>query len=167
MTKRKNPETDALRYGDDVYLIIADETEEFQLALRYVALLARDNLAKVAILHVMDKQDFQHWGGIENRMRWEQRYEGEKLIWAAAQAVYEISGTVSALYLEEGGRLEVILDVLKRDLNIRMMVLAGSAQSGNPGPLVSYFTGKGLVQMPVPLTIVPGNLTPPEIDSLI
>lgn len=167
MTKKKKTEIGRLRYGEDVYLIIADETEEFQLALRYVALLARANLAKVAILYVMDKQDFQHWGGIESRMRWEQRYEGEKLIWAAAQAVHEISSTISALYLEEGGRLEVILDVLKRDLNIKMMVLAGSAQSGNPGPLVSYFTGKGLVQMPVPLTIVPGNLTPPEIDSLI
>lgn len=152
---------------DEVYLVIADETEEFQLALRFVALLAKDNNANVAILHVMDKQDFQHWGDIQKRMQWEQRLEGEKLLWEAAQKVYEISGRIPALYLEEGGRLEVIIEVINKDMNLKKLILGGATQGNSPGPLTAYFTGKGLAQLRVPLTIVPGNLTPDDIDNLI
>ena len=152
---------------DEVYLVIADETEEFQLALRYVALLAADNKAKIAILYVVEKQDFQHWGEIQKRMQWELRLQAEKLLWAAAQKVYETSGHVSSLYLEEGGRLQVIIDVINRDLNLKKLVLGGATYGGNPGPLTTYFTGKGLAQLRVPLTIVPGNLTLDDIDQLI
>ena len=44
------------------------------------------------------------------------------------------------------------------DLSITKLILGGSVQSKSPGPLVSYFTGKGLSKLRVPLTIVPGNL---------
>jgi hypothetical protein len=60
----------------------------------------------------------------------------------------------------------VITEVLARDHSIRRLVL-GAGVGGTPGPLVSYFTGKGLSQLPVPLTIVPGGLTPEDIDRLI
>ena len=153
--------------NDEVYLVIADETEEFQLALRYVALLAKDNGAHMAILYIMDKQDFQHWGDIQKRMQWEQRLEGEKLIWAAAARAYEISGLIPSLYLEEGGRLQVIIDVINRDRNLKKLILGGATHGSNPGPLTTYFTGKGLAQLRVPLTIVPGNLTLEDIDQLL
>lgn len=152
---------------NEVYLVIADETEEFQLALRYVSLLAKDNGANIAILHVMDQQEFQHWGEIQKRMEWEQRLEGEKLLFSAAQMAYELGGRIPALYLEAGGRLEVIVDVVNKDFNIRKLILGGATHGNNPGPLTTYFTGKGLVHLRVPLTIVPGNLTPEDIDELI
>jgi nucleotide-binding universal stress UspA family protein len=153
--------------GNPVYLVVADETEEFNTALLYATRSAQAHGAKLAILYVMDQEDFQHWGDIEKRIHAEQRAEGEKIIWNAACKVFDLSGLRPSLYLQEGGRPEAILEVIDKDLNITKLILAASAHSGKPGPLVSHFTGKGLNKLRVPLTIVPGDINTDTIDNLV
>ncbi len=38
--------------------------------------------------------------------------------------------------------------------------------TGAPGPLVAHFAGADAGALPVPLMIVPGSLTPEQIDRL-
>jgi hypothetical protein len=155
------------RRGDGgVYLVVADETEEFQLALRYAARRAEVNRGHVGILYVTPVEDFVHWSNVEARMRREAREQAEKFAWNVAKKVNDLNGLTPALYLREGVRTDCIVDCINEDLSIRMLVLAGGTHSAGPGPLVSYFTGKGLARLRVPVMIVPGYLEPHKIDAV-
>lgn len=155
------------RSGDGgVFLVVADETEEFSVALRYAARMAQSCRGHVAILHVMGLQDFQHWGNVEHRMRMELREQAEKLVWNIAKNINDINGLIPSLYLEEGDVHNVVVDVINRDSEIKMLILAGTTGNSGPGPLASYFTGKGLGKLRVPLAIVPSHLEPQVIDTV-
>lgn len=151
-----------------VYLVVADETEEFPVALRYAARLAQANHGHVGILRIINIDDFQHWGNVEERMRKELREQAEKLLWSVAETANALNGTVPSVYLEEGDKFEVLVDVINGDPNIQMLILAGVSGGGSgPGPMVSHFSGKGLSRLRVPIVIVPSHLDPEKIDSIL
>ncbi|GJL85344.1 MAG: universal stress protein [Micavibrio sp.] len=152
---------------EGVYLVVADETEEFPVALRYAARLAKVNHGHVAILHIIKVEDFQHWGDIEERMRKELRDNAEKFLWSAAENANTLNGVIPSLYLEEGNDIDVLVDIIDRDVNIQMLILAGVSGSAGPGPMVSHFSGKGLAKLRVPVVIVPSHLDPEKIDSIL
>lgn len=155
------------RRGDGgVYLVFADETPEFQIALRYAVLMARVHRGYVGILQVTTVDDFQHWGSVEERMRKELREQAEKFIWNSAKVANEMNGTMPILYIEEGNRTDVLIDVINRETDIRQLILGGGTNSGGPGALVTYFTGKGLSKLRVPVVVVPGHLDADAIDAL-
>jgi hypothetical protein len=139
-----------------VYLLVADDSDEFQSALRKAASMANQNSRHVAILLVMEEEAFLHWGMIEKRIKKDQRAEAEKRIWEVASRVYDISGQRPSLYIKEGKTREAILEVLNTDPNIKMLVLGAGTASSNP--LVSYYTGKGLSSLKVPLLVVPDKI---------
>lgn len=155
------------RRGDGgVFLVVAEETEEFHLALRYAARRAEALRAHVGILHVINIDDFQHWGNVEAMMRKEMRAEAEKQIWTHAKAVNDMNGLWPVMYIREGARTDVIVDLIDEDHYIRALVLGGAEQASGPGPLVSYFTGKGLAKLRVPVLVVPGHLDTEKIDNI-
>lgn len=156
------------RRGDGgVYLVVADETDEFNVALRYAARMAAVNRGHVGILHVISMDDFQHWSGVENRMKRELRNAGEKFIWGMAKRVNDLNGMVPAIYVREGdAKHEIMIDLINEDMTIKMLVLGASTSSSGPGPTVGYFTGKGLSKLRVPVVVVPGHLEIETIDAL-
>jgi nucleotide-binding universal stress UspA family protein len=157
------------RYIEDgpIYMIVADETEEFDNALRHASRSAKAAGGNVAILYVTGEPGFLNWGKVEERVRAEQREEGERFLKNIAARVYEIDGLEAILFLEEGDRVEAILRVIERNPQITRMILGGDTSARNPGPLVSYFSGKGMSHLPVPLTIIPDHITPEKIDRLV
>lgn len=154
------------RSDGGVYLVVADETAEFPVALRYATRLAEASRGHVAILYVMGLEEFQHWGNVEQRMRAELRAQAEKLVWNVAKNINDINGHIPAIYLEEGDLHSVLIDVINKDLEIRMLILAGTTGSHGPGPMVSYFTGKGLGKLRVPVAVVPSHLKSQDIDYI-
>ncbi len=156
----------SLKKSQDVYLVIADNSEGFQLALRYAVKRVMRVGANLAILHVMDQEDFQHWGGVQERIHQEQREGAEALLDNAAKTVKDMGCTMPGIYLEEGGRLEVITEMINKDKHIRRLILGAEAHGSNPGELVAYFSGKGLSSLNVPLTIIPGHLNENAMDPL-
>lgn len=150
-----------------IYLVVYDETEEFSVALRYAARLAASARGRLAILHVSDFGDFQHWNKIEDMMRREQRSEAEKRLLSVAKKVNDLNSHIPAFYMREGNKEDAILEVINEDPDIHMLILGGGTQGGSgPGPLVSHFTGKGLGRLRVPVVIVPGHLEPQKIDEI-
>lgn len=145
------------RWGG-TYLIVADTSEEFPIALEYATRMANKNKCRVGVFHVMEKQDFIHWGNIEKRMRDELREQAEQVLNEACLSVEDKGGVTPALYLAEGSRTEALASVIENDPNISMLILCGATQGKNPGPLVSHFTGKGLSRLRVPVMIVPDHL---------
>lgn len=151
--------------GTHLYLIVADKTEEFGSALRYASRMAKISAAKIAILYVMAEEGFSFWGKVEERVKTEQKQEAENFLKLAATRVAEIDGLEPFLFLEDGEPVEAILKVIKANPAITHLILGGNTQARSPGPLVSYFSGKGMGRLTVPLIIVPDHIPPEAIDG--
>ena len=146
------------RKGDGgTYLVVADDTDEFRNALIYAAHTARNYRARLGILHIIENQDFQHWGSIEGRMKKEMRENAEKYLWAVAKAAQDFNGTIPSLYIAEGEAGDTVVETINNDKNIVKLILGGGKDHA-PGPLVSFFTSKGLSRLNVPVVIVPGHI---------
>ena len=137
-----------------IYLVLFSDCNEFNVALRKAASFAQSNGAHIGILYVIEEQDFQHWGGIEERMKEDQRAQAEQALQDIAVFLKDYNTLPPAFYIEEGKRRDVIMDVISSDPNIKMMVLGAS--SGAANPMVNYFIeGGGLHDSKVPLLVVP------------
>lgn len=155
------------RRGDGgTYLIVADESAEFDIALRYAARMAVTRRGHVGVVHIIDIEEFQHWGKVEHKMLREMREQAEKFVWGVAKKVNDLTGQIPAIYVEDGKRNDTLIDIINRDPMIMQMVLGAGTSAGGPGPMVSYFTGKGMGRLRVPVVIVPGHLEPQAIDDL-
>lgn len=152
------------RRGDGgTYLVVADDTPEFTVALRYAARAAQARRGHVGILHIIEMDELQQWSGIEARMKAELRQQAEQYIWSAAKTVNELTGERPSLYIAEGARTDALAKAVNEDEAIVSLVLgAGGAND----PLVSYFTGKGISVIRVPVLVVPGHLPFEAIDAL-
>ncbi len=145
------------------FLVVVDKTEECRVAVRFAARRAQHTGGRVTLLCVVQQADFQQWRGVELIMRAEAREDAERQIYAAAKDVNELSGIVCEVVITEGRPTEALLELIKSDKDISILVLASGTAKEGPGPLVSMFaTG---VQA-IPVTIVPGNLSDSAIDVL-
>ena len=145
------------------FLVVVDKTEECRVAVRFAARRAQHTGGRVTLLCVVQQADFQQWRGVESIMRAEAREDAERQIYAAAKDVNELSGIACEVVITEGRPTEALLELIKSDKDISILVLASGTAKEGPGPLVSMFaTG---VQA-IPVTIVPGNLSNSAIDVL-
>lgn len=153
------------RAGDGgTYLVISDDSAEFQTALRYALKMAHARRGHVAVARIIETQDFTHWGGVEARVAREQRREAEEKLWEIGRFANQLTGTIPGLYIHEGDTIEVVTGILEGDENISMLILASA--DGGHDRLVSHFTGKNSAKLRVPVLVIPGHLDDAAIDSL-
>ena len=151
---------------DRVFLVVVDETEEMEVALRYACRRGLHTGGRVALLYVMEPSDFQHWMSIGDLMREAARNEGERLLQRLAAQVNEMSGKLPILHLREGNRRDELLDLLDEEPNISVLVLGASTGKRGPGPLISALTGKYIGKLHIPVVLVPDSLTTEDIDAI-
>ena len=160
-------ETQAPRDSSDrVFLVVVDETEEMEVALRFACRRARHTGGRVALLYVIEPAEFQHWMAVEDLMREEARSEGEQLLQKLAAQVNELVGSIPILYVREGEVRDELFKLLDEEPRVSILVLGANPGSRGPGPLVSALTGKMIGKLRVPVTVVPGNLADEEIDMI-
>jgi nucleotide-binding universal stress UspA family protein len=152
--------------SERIFLVVVDESAEMEVALRFACRRARHTGGRVALLSVTEPADFQHWMGVGNLMREEARAESERTLQKCASRVFEMSGAMPVLHVREGDRREQLLKLLDEEPGISILVLGANTGPRGPGPLISALTGKFLSKLRVPLTIVPGDLSDDEIDSV-
>ena len=149
-----------------VFLVVVDDSAEMEIALRFAARRAQHTGGRVAMLHVIEPTDFQHWMTVGNLMREEARNEAEQLLQKLAARINELTGQMPILYVREGTRRDELLKLIEEEPSIQILVLAANVDQGGPGPLVTALTGRFLNRLRIPLTIVPGNLSDEDIDSI-
>ncbi len=149
-----------------IFLAVVDQSEELRVALRFASLRAKNTGGRVALLYVIEPADFQHWMAVEDLMRDERRQEAEEVLQKYSAQVQEWSGKTPVLYVREGKMREELLKLIDEDRSISILVLGAATGTAGPGPLVSSLAGKMSDRLRVPLTIVPGNLTDEQIESL-
>lgn len=143
-----------------VYLVLVDDTDELMTAIDYASQFAKAQNGYVALLNVIEQSYVQNWKNVEDTIKKETRRQAETQIWDASGRVLENTGNIPMVCIEEGSPSDIIIKTIESNKNIVALVLASAAGSSNPGPLVSYFSGKGLSSLHVPLMVIPGNLDP-------
>ena len=136
------------------------------MALLYATRRAKATGGRVALLHVIEPTNLQHWMAVETLMREEQREAAESLLQKLSTQVVEMTGALPILFIREGDRRDELLALLAEEPSISILVLAAGVGPDGPGPLTSSLTGKMISRLRVPLTIVPGNLTDAQIEAL-
>ena len=148
------------------FLVVVDETPESKVALRFAARRAEHTNGLVTLMYVIEPADFQHWMAVERVMREEAHREAEAVLHDAARDVNELTGITPELVIKEGQKKEQLLELLKEDRDISILVLGAGTGVEGPGPLVSLVASESALSYPIPVTIVPGNLTEAQIDEL-
>jgi nucleotide-binding universal stress UspA family protein len=149
-----------------VFLVVVDETAEHRLAVQYAARRAAHTGGRLALLHVVEPVEVQHWISVQELAREERREAAEQLMQQLCDEVLPVAGTVPVVYIREGRAQDELVALINEEPSISILVLAaGTGQSG-PGPLVSFLTGKLAARLRIPITIVPGGLTAEQIDAL-
>ena len=70
-------------------------------------------------------------------------------------------------FIREGQKAEEIVKLIEEDRDFGILILGASTDPSGPGPLVSSLAaGAKAGTFPIPITIVPGNLTFDEIAGL-
>lgn len=147
------------------FLAVIDETEECERAVAYAARRTASTGGVLVLLFVIDTGDFQQFLGVEQVMREEARTAASAALEQHASKVRERMGIEPELEIREGSRVEEIHKLIEEDQDIAILVLAAGAAKEGPGPLVASIAGKGAA-FPIPVTVVPQNLTDEDIDSL-
>ncbi|NWG46345.1 MAG: universal stress protein [Alphaproteobacteria bacterium] len=147
-------------------LVIADRSPECRLAARFAALRAAHTGGRLSLLYVTEPADFQHWMSVEEIMREEARAEAESVLHSIASEINKATGQIAEYVVREGRKREEVVRHIESDPEIRLLVLGAGTGKEGPGPLVSAMAGEVAASFPVPVTIVPGNMTPEEIDTL-
>ena len=149
------------------FLVVVDDSPEFDAALRYAARRAKSTSGRVVLLRVIPGSSDEHWSGVREEIQRQQRAEAELLLNRLGEEAGERSGAPPIFLIEEGDPQAAIRKVVGEDPDIKILVLA-SGEGGRAGPLVAAllkqgaaFTGRKL-----PVTIVPGELTDKEIEDL-
>ena len=151
---------------DRVVLVVADDSAELEVALRYACRRARKTRGRVALLAVVEPGDYQHWMAVGDLMKEEARQAAEQMLQKLAERVNEWTGTMPILYVREGARGDELLKLIEEEPSISILVLGANPGPKGPGPLVSMLTGKMVGRLRVPVTIVPGNLTLEDVDKV-
>lgn len=149
-----------------IFLVVVDDSPELPVALRYACLRARKSGGKVALVTVMEPAEMQSWLAVENLMKEEQRSEAEQKLQKLARDVNRLTGTLPALYVREGNPRDEVMSLIEEEPSISILVLAAGTDPEGPGPLIAYFTGRGLTRLRIPLTIVPGGLSDDALEAI-
>lgn len=148
------------------FLVVVDTSPEAKVALRFAARRAQHTGGMVTLLCVIPPADFQQWAGVERMMREEAHQEAEHMLHEAAKVVNDIVGMMPELVIREGRTADEVKTLIKEDPAVSILVLAAGTSNEGPGPLVAAVARPGAGAYPIPVTVVPGNLTDEQIDSL-
>lgn len=147
------------------FLAIIDGTPECERAVRYAGRRAKNSNGGLVLLYVIPDGDFQQWLGVEQIMRAEAHEEAESSLAKITQNVREMIGIEPEAVIREGAAAEQLHTLIEEDRDISILVLAAGSAKDGPGPLVSSIAGRGAA-FPIPVTVLPDNLSDEEIDAL-
>ena len=149
------------------FLIVVDESPEGEAALYYAARRAQRTEGGLALLFVVAPPEMSHWLGVAETFRDEQHQKARAVFRLSARKLkawgFEIA---QEEIVREGHLTDEIVKLIEEDRDIGMLVLGASTDPEGPGPLVSSLAGAKAATFPIPITIVPGNLTLEEIKGL-
>ncbi|EGP08988.1 universal stress protein [Afipia clevelandensis] len=147
-------------------LVVVDDSAEGDRAVYYASRWAVRVGGGVVMLRVIETEDRnQQWLGVADIMREEAEEIANAALDRASGRANGIAAITPERVIREGNPGEQILDVIDKDVDIAMLVLAASAGAEGPGPIITMLA-KSAGTFPIPITVVPGNLSDIDLDAL-
>ncbi|MFW8635826.1 universal stress protein [Cribrihabitans pelagius] len=147
------------------FLVVLDDSRECLNAMRFAAMRAAHTGAGVTILSVIPPDEFNHWIGVGEVMREEARERIHAHFEVFAKWMRDRQNVDPELVIREGEAVPEILDYIEGDPEIGVLVLGAGTGRKGPGPLVTQLT-KNSGTLPVPITIVPGDLSKEKLEAI-
>ncbi|WP_027256367.1 universal stress protein [Leisingera aquimarina] len=147
------------------FLVVLDDSRECLNAMRFAAMRAAHTGAGVTILSVIPPDEFNHWIGVGEVMREEARERIHAHFEVFAKWMRDRQNVDPDLVIREGEAVPEILQYIEDDVEIGVLVLGAGTGRKGPGPLVTQLT-KTSGALPVPMTIVPGDLSKEKLEAI-
>lgn len=147
------------------FLVVLDDTRECLNAMRFAAMRASKSGGQVTIVSVIPPEEYQHWMGVAELMRQEARERIEAHFEVFAKWMRDKQGVNPDLVIREGDPVNEILALVKEDPEIGVLVLGAGNDKSGPGPLVTALS-RNAGTLPIPVTIVPGDLSKERLESI-
>lgn len=147
------------------FLVVLDDSRECLNAMRFAAMRANHTNGGVAILSVIPPEEFNHWIGVGEIMREEARERIVAHFEVFAKWMRDRQNINPELIIREGEPYKEILDYIQSDPEIGVLVLGAGTDKKGPGPLVTQLS-KQSGTLPVPITIVPGDMTKERLVAI-
>ncbi len=151
------------------FLIVVDESQEVESALYYAASRVQRSSGMIVMLYIIEPSELQHWAGVRLVQIEEETTKARALFRLCRRklthAGFEDVETEDVI--REGRTAEEINKLIAEDEDIAILVLGASVDAKGPGPLVaSLASARASGGFPVPVTVVPGQLSLAEIKAL-
>ena len=148
------------------FLVVMDDSPEFVNALRFAAIRASKTGGQVEILGIIAPEEFQHWLGVAEQMKYEAKERIKEHFKIFSEIIEKEEGIIPELVIREGDKVTEVLAQVHEDPEVGIIVLGAGISSEGPGPLVTQLVARQGGTLPVPVTIVPGSLTKESIISV-
>ena len=145
-------------------LVIADDSKEMDVALKYACARSKKTNRKIMIATFIEPLDVLTTQGVTEIMQNEAREEAEKNIQYAASIVQDSTGLMPVLQIREGEIMKELKNLIDEEKNINVLVIAANVdENDNPGHIIDALVSKELSNFRVPVMIVPGNFSKDHI----
>ncbi|MBP80257.1 MAG: universal stress protein [Deltaproteobacteria bacterium] len=147
------------------FLVILDDSRECLNAMRFAAMRAAKTGGGVEVLAVIYPEEFNHWIGVSDIMRQEARERINAHFEVFAKWMRDRQGIDPKLVIREGEPVPEILEQVRDDPEIGVLVLGAGTDKKGPGPLIKQLT-KSSGSLPIPITLVPGDLSKERLYAI-
>lgn len=147
------------------FLVVLDDSRECLNAMRFAAMRAAHTGGGVEILAIIPPEEFNHWIGVGDIMREEQRDRIEAHFEVFAKWMRDKHGIDPELVIREGEPVAEIMAQVSEDDQIGVLVLGAGSDKKGPGPLVTQLT-RNAGSLPMPITLVPGDLSKERLEAI-
>ena len=147
------------------FLVVLDDSRECLNAMRFAAMRAANTGGGVEILSVIPPDEFNHWIGVGDIMREEARERINAHFEVFAKWMRDRQGVDPELVIREGEAVTEILAQINDDPEVGVLVLGAGTEKKGPGPLVTQLS-RSSGTLPVPVTIVPGDLSKEKLEAI-
>lgn len=147
------------------FLVVLDDSKECLNAMRFAAMRASNTQGGVEILAVIPPDEFNHWIGVGAVMREEARERIVAHFEVFAKWMRDKLGIDPELVIREGEAVSEILAQVRDDKEVGVLVLGAGTGKAGPGPLINQLT-RNSGTLPIPITIVPGDLTKEQLEAI-
>jgi nucleotide-binding universal stress UspA family protein len=147
-------------------LVVIDDSPECDRAVYFASRRALRSGASVLMLRMIETHDHgPQWLDVADVMRAEAHEEANTALDSHAKRSSSITGIMPQRVIREGEKAFELLALIEDDEDIAVLVLAAATGSEGPGPLISTFI-KNAGEFPIPIVIVPGNLSDADLDTM-
>ena len=147
------------------FLVVLDDSKECLNAIRFAAMRAAKSGGGVEVLSIIPPEEFNHWIGVGDLMRAEAKERIEVHFEVFAKWMRDRQGVNPSLVIREGEVVPEILAQISEDPEIGILVLGASTDKKGPGPIVTQLS-KNAGSLPIPITVVPGDLSKERLEAI-